>query len=594
MKAQTRIWDIPGGVHPPENKIQSNTTEIAQGPLPSTLVVPLQQHIGAPATPIVGVGDTVLKGQQIATASGSFSVAVHAPTSGTVTHIESRPVQHPSNIEGDCIVIQSDGNDTWCERKPLLSDDLSAQSPAAIRDFLQQMGIAGMGGAGFPTALKLNTPENSIEELIINAVECEPYITADDRLMRERADDIIAGITLLQHIVKPQRTLIGIEDNKPEAINALTQAIAKTGAGITIEIKVLPTKYPSGGEKQLIYGVTGKEVPSKGLPAHIGVVCQNIATAYAAYRAVFAGEPLISRITTVTGNAIKKPGNYDVLLGTPVEDLLAHAQADIAAMTRLIMGGPMMGFAIQNHAVPIVKVSNCILAPAQHELTDPALEQACIRCGSCEQVCPAHLLPQQLYWHTKAKDFDKAQDYNLQDCIECGACSYVCPSNIPLVQYYRFGKGQIRKNEAQAAQADQARERFEARQARLAREEAEKEAKRQARAAAAAEKQRKKKAEAAAKAKAASESGDTNTPDTPAKATVDNPLVALKSAAASASKRWKDAEKALATATKNAEDNTADEKQQMIREKLQDKVDKLKTKAEAANAAYAEAKKAQE
>ncbi len=562
-----RIWDIPGGVHPEQNKSQSNQSPIQSGPIPPQIVLPLQQHIGKPAKPLVAVGDLVLKGQMIAEATGPISVPVHASTSGKVIAIEERPVQHPSQINGECIVIEPDGKDEWIEHHGVQHFNMLEKRDAINR--IRRAGIAGMGGAGFPTAIKLSVEDDHrIEQLILNAVECEPYITADDVLMRERAKEIVGGLQIMQWLINPQETLIGIEDNKPEAIKAMKTATEHTN----IEVVVVPTKYPSGGEKQLIQILTGKEVPSGGLPAHIGVVCQNTGTAYAIYRAIHYGEPLVSRVTTLTGDTIERKGNYELLLGTPVGDVLDFVGANTKKLNRLIMGGPMMGFAIHDLQVPVVKVTNCLLAPAKKELPDPNLEQACIRCGSCEQACPASLLPQQLYWFSKSKDFDKAVSHNLMDCIECGACAYVCPSNIPLVQYYRFAKGQVRRNAEQAAKADHARERFEFRQARLEREELEKEAKRKARAEAAAKKQAAKKA-----------AGDTAKPAPGKAAGATDPVTALKTAAASATKRWKDAEKALKAAEANGSDNL---------DALAQKVEQLKAKADKANQAFVEARKA--
>ncbi|MCG8673057.1 MAG: electron transport complex subunit RsxC [Pseudomonadales bacterium] len=564
-----RIWDIPGGVHPPQNKSQSNQSPIQAGPIPKHVVLPIQQHIGSPAAPAVEVGDKVLKGQVIAEATGFVSAPVHASTSGTVVAIEPRAVQHPSQIDGLCVVIESDGNDQWIERQGV--EDYAQLEKTQVLDLIRNAGITGMGGAGFPTAVKLSPPPDAnIEQLILNAVECEPYITADDVIMRERAEEIVAGLSIIQWLVNPKETLIGIEDNKPEAIKAMQAATANTN----IEVIVVPTKYPSGGEKQLIQILTGKEVPSGGLPANIGVVCQNVGTAYAINRAVNHGEPLVSRITTLTGDTIGKKGNYEVLLGTPVEALLDFGDTNFKKLDRLIMGGPMMGFAIHDLSVPVVKVTNCLLAPAKSELPDPRTEQACIRCGSCEQACPASLLPQQLYWFSKTQDFEKAEAHNLMDCIECGACAFVCPSNIPLVQYYRYAKRQVRVNSEQNAKSDHARERFEFRQARLEKEEQEKEAKRKARAEAAAKKQAAKKA-----GKAAPKAAPTGDAD---KAKAD-PLTALKSAAASATKRWKDAEKAYKTAEANGSDKL---------EALANKIEQLKTKADKANEAFVTARKA--
>ena len=490
-----KIWDIHGGIHPAENKHQSLLKPIENAGIPAQLILPLAQHIGAPASPIVNVGDRVLKGQMIAEAKGFVSAPVHAPTSGTIAAIESRVIPHPSGMSASCIVIDTDGKDEWIEHHGV--EDYSTLSKLDLVDRIRQAGIAGMGGAGFPAAVKLSTRDDKpIETLIINGTECEPYITADDILMRERAAEIIAGAEILRHIIKPNKeTLIGVEDNKPEGIAALKKAAEGTG----IEIVVFPTKYPSGGEKQLIQILTGKEVPSGGLPSDVGIVCQNIGTATAIYRAIQFGEPLISRITTVTGEACGQAQNYEVLLGTPVQYLLDKSGFDKENCIRLIMGGPMMGYTLQDTAVPVVKTSNCILAPTVAELPPPPPAQACIRCGMCAEACPVSLLPQQMYWFSRAQEHEKLENHQLFDCIECGACSYVCPSNIPLVQYYRASKAEIRQAQQDKIKAERSKERFEARTARLEQEEAEKEAKRAARMAAA-----KAKAAAAADAPEAS------------------------------------------------------------------------------------------
>ena len=564
-----RIWDFPGGVHPPENKLQSSQSPIRKAAIPARLIVPVQQHIGAPAKPVVHVGDSVLKGQKIAVSTGFVSLPVHAPSSGIVEAVGLHPVQHPSQLDSLCITIRTDGEDRWCERQPL--PDYQTRSKKDVLDRIRDAGIAGMGGAGFPTVVKLGLrPEAKIEQLILNAVECEPYITADDRLMQERADEIVTGLQIMAWLVEPKEVLIGIEDNKPRAIEAMRKACE----GTNFEVVVVPTKYPSGGEKQLIHLLTGKEVKSGGLPSDVGVVCQNTGTAYAVKRAIIDGEPLISRITTLTGNAIAEKGNYEVLLGTPVGDLLQQAGVDESKMHRLVMGGPMMGFALHNSSIPVVKTTNCILAPTEQEFPDPAPEQPCIRCGSCAQACPVNLLPQQLYWFSKHKEFDKATHFNLFDCIECGACSYVCPSNIPLVQYYRFAKGSIRIQEQEARKADHARMRFEARKARIEQEEHEKELKRQERAKAAAAKQAAKKEAPAAKAGPSIASDDTGTVDELAK---------LQTAAASTMKRYKDAQKALETAEKNGADHI---------DALRKKVEQLKQKADTAKQAFIAAKAA--
>ena len=343
-----QTWVTPGGVHPPENKHQSVTQPIGSLPIPEKLVVPLGQHIGAPAIACVKLGDKVLKGQKIADPAGTVSVAIHAPTSGTVSAIEARPIAHSSGIEALCIEITSDGKDQWIALQGIA--DFEHTTPKTLLSIITDAGIAGMGGAGFPTAVKLNPGfHRPIDTLIVNATECEPYITADDALIRERAEEIIEGIRILSHTLgNPSNILIGIEDNKPEAIQALEPHTQDTG----INVVSFPTKYPSGGEKQLIYILTGKELPSGQIPADIGIVCVNIGTTYAIKRAVVEGEPLVSRVTTMTGEACEINRNYDVLIGTPVSHMLEHNKFDAEKCSRVIMGGPMMGFSLtsQRHS----------------------------------------------------------------------------------------------------------------------------------------------------------------------------------------------------------------------------------------------------
>ena len=469
--------DFPGGVHPPQNKHQSTGEPIGSIPLAAQLFVPLTQHMGAAAIPLVKLGDQVLKGQKIAEADGLISCNIHAPSSGKVVAIEPCPMTHPSGMPVDAIVIQTDGEERWCELQPC--EDFRRREPVDLLERIRDCGIAGMGGAGFPTAVKLDPHGGTeIDTLIINGTECEPYITADDMLMRERASDIIAGIEILAYILgEPEHVLIGIEDNKPEAIAAMREAAKDT----RFDIVVYPTKYPSGGEKQLIQILTGREVPNRGLPANVGIVCQNTGTARAVYRAVRFGEPLISRVTTVVGQALERQRNIDVPIGTPIRHVLKQHGLHRGLTQRVIVGGPMMGHTIDDDRAPVIKTTNCILVPTDKELPPPPPAQACIRCGFCAEVCPASLLPQQLYWYARAEDREKLQAYNLFDCIECGACSYVCPSSIPLVQYYRAAKGDIRIAEEEKEKSDRARERFEFRKLRLEKAEKEKEAKRQAR-----------------------------------------------------------------------------------------------------------------
>ncbi len=480
-----KLWDFHGGIHPPENKAQSTREPIVRPPLPSRLVLPLQQHIGQSSQCLVKAGQKVLKGQLIAAPDGYVSLAMHAPTSGTVIDITSAPVPHPSGLTDRCIIIEPDGLDKWVPHSGI--SDYTRAEPERLLQIIRESGIAGLGGAGFPTSVKLNPSEEvTIRTLIINAVECEPYITADDMLMREHASEVIQGIMIIAHILKPESIQIGIEDNKSEAIESLKNAIATHDREQSIELVVIPTKYPSGGEKQLIQVLTGCEVPNGGIPADIGIVCQNVGTAAAVYRAIIKGEPLIYRVTTFTGEALGQPRNLEVLIGTPVNELLEFCDLNDSELNRLIMGGPMMGFSLLSDSVPVIKTTNCILASTEAEIPLPPPEQACIRCGMCETVCPASLLPQQLYWHAKSKDYDKAINHNLLDCIECGACTYVCPSNIPLVQYYRHAKGEIRMLEHEHTRSDHSRQRFEMRIKRLEQEAAAREEKKKARQQAAA------------------------------------------------------------------------------------------------------------
>ena len=480
------VWEIHGGIHPPECKDLSNRTPIQQLPLPARLAVPLAQHLGAPAEPCVTLGERVLKGQKIAEATGFVSAPVHAPTSGTVSFIGPQPYPHVSGMLSAAIVIDSDGQDEWIELQP--QPDYRAMQPDQLLEKIRQAGISGLGGAGFPTAVKLTAPPaRKIHALIINGTECEPYITADDRLMREKATELVAGIEILAHLIQPEQVLIGIEDNKPEAIEAVRAAVGERG----FLIKVFPTKYPSGGEKQLIQILTGEEVPSGGLPADIGMLCQNVGTCVAIHDAVLLGKPLISRITTLTGEALARPMNVEALIGTPVTDLLAFAGIEHDRLNRLIMGGPMMGFTLPSMDVPLIKTTNCLLASTLTELPPPPAALPCIRCGECAEACPASLLPQQLHFFALGQEHEQLKAYNLFDCIECGACAYVCPSSIPLVQYYRAAKGEIRELEQKQQKAEHSKQRFELRQERLRRAEEQKEADRKAR------------SERAAKAKAA-------------------------------------------------------------------------------------------
>ena len=461
-----RIWDFDGGIHPPEMKTQSNGMPLRQVPLPSQLVIPLKQHIGAEGELCVKPGDYVLRGQPLTRGRGRM-LPVHAPTSGTVKDIAPHSTAHPSALAELSVILDADGEDRWIERDGW--SDYRCQTREALIERIHQFGVAGLGGAGFPTGSKLQGGGDKIDTLIINAAECEPYITADDRLMQDCAAQIVEGVRILAHILKPQRILIGIEDNKPQAISMMRAVLADSH---DMQLRVIPTKYPSGGAKQLTQILTGKQVPHGGRSSDIGILMQNVGTAYAIKRAVIDGEPLTERVVTLTGESITQPGNVWARLGTPVSHLLTFAGFRPSQDQKVIMGGPLMGFTLPWLDVPVVKITNCLLAPSPSEMGEQEEEQGCIRCSACADSCPADLLPQQLYWYSKGQQHDKATAHNLADCIECGACAYVCPSNIPLVQYFRQEKAEIREIELEAKRTLEAKARFEARQERLEREKA--------------------------------------------------------------------------------------------------------------------------
>lgn len=461
-----KIFKFNGGVHPPENKTQSTQLPIAKLSIPNILVLPLRQHVGNIPKVKVSVGEHVLKGQLLAEAEGMVSAAIHAPTSGTITAIADAIIPHPSGLPDHCITLKPDGLDTWIAHEGV---DWRNADRKSLVNSLRLSGIVGLGGATFPTQVKLRADGKSVvHTLVINAAECEPYITCDDMLMRERASEIVQGISIAQHLLGATKVMIGIEDNKPEAIAAMQQATANT----SMQVVVVPTLYPSGDARRLVHLLLGEEIPHNKRATEVGIQVFNVATVLALHRYFDYGEPALSRIVSMTGN-VPQPRNFEVLFGTPLSHLVQAAGGAKPDTTHFIMGGPMMGFNLPDADVPITKAANCIIAASPNLFAPPPPAMPCIRCARCADACPVTLQPQELYWFAKSDNFEKAREYKLFDCIECGACSYVCPSNIPLVQYYRYAKSEIIAADKAKEAADLARERNEARLARIEREKLE-------------------------------------------------------------------------------------------------------------------------
>lgn len=494
-----QLFKFRGGVHPADNKAATNSEDITSMPLPKHLYVPLQQHIGAPARPEVNVGDTVLKGQLLAHSQGMISAPIHAPSSGKVIEIGEHPAPHPSGLPVRTVVIETDGEDRWIDDVTKLDDPFS-KSTNEIATRVGAAGIVGMGGATFPSAVKLKlSARNDIHTLVINGGECEPYLSCDDRLMREHSEDIVDGVRIILHTIKAERAYLVVEDNKPEAFEALEKACKYIG---NIEAVKVPARYPMGSEKHMIQVVTGLEVPAGGLGADIGVLVHNMGTAYAIHRTVREGRPLISRVVTVGGGAVAEPRNVEVLIGTPLKDVVDFCGGLVEEAERIVMGGPMMGQSMPNLDVPVVKGTSGIIALTKLE-TIQNEPSPCIRCGSCVRACPCGLVPLQMAAHAKAGNLDKVVEFGLVDCVACGCCSYVCPSHIPLVQYFNYAKGELAARQQSKHKAEENRKLIEAKNQRVEREKkakAEAAAKRKAEAAArkAAREAAKKKKEAEA------------------------------------------------------------------------------------------------
>ncbi|MDD4915625.1 MAG: electron transport complex subunit RsxC [Methylococcales bacterium] len=456
---------LRGGIHAEERKhLTSGQAIVTHFPLPKKLYIPVQQHVGKPAEPVVKVGDKVLKGQLLAHSQGAISAPVHAPTSGRIVDVKDFPAPHPSALPVRTVVIESDGKEEWLET--FIPDDPFQLEPEEICMRVGGAGVVGLGGAVFPSAIKLNLGrKNNIHTLLINAGECEPYLTCDDRLMQEHANQIVAGIRLMLRGMMAPKAIIGIEDNKPEAFSAM-QAACRDFPNITIS--QVPTRYPMGWDRQMLRYLTGLEIPADGRATDIGVVVHNIATAYAVYRAICLGQPLISRVVTVSGEAVANPINIELPIGTLMSEALAFCGVDKAKMARLVIGGPMMGDALPHADVPVVKACNGILALSHREIHEPET-QACIRCSSCVTVCPVGLLPLEMASRIRVNQLEAAVDLGLKDCISCGSCSYICPSNIPLVHYFKFASGELVKRQQADHKAEQTKRLMDDRNQRMER-----------------------------------------------------------------------------------------------------------------------------
>jgi electron transport complex protein RnfC len=462
------LGNLHGGLRLPPRKDESTARSIQHVPVPEQLIVPITQHVGDPAHPVVGIGERVLKGQLIADSDGQISAPVHASSSGKVVAIEPWPVSRRLGGNAPCIVIECDGKDKAIELSEAIAPFETLDQETLYQKILQG-GIVGLGGAVFPTAQKLmHASITPLEHLILNGVECEPYISCDDVLMREQADEILGGAQILMHALGVQHCFVAVESDKPEAIHALADVMTELQDDRMV-IKQVPTIYPSGAEDQIVQLVTDKEVPSGGLPTDVGCVVQNVGTAAAVYRWICKGEPLISRVTTVTGDGIAAPMNVFARIGTTVADIINFAGGYNENAHHLVIGGPMTGKAVTNDRIPLVKATNCILVLSDTEQFGN--EQPCIRCGDCAAACPVQLLPQQLFWYACADNEEKLRSYGLMDCIECGCCDLVCPSHIPLTADFRMAKARMRELADEVARAERARLRYEFHTQRLDREQ---------------------------------------------------------------------------------------------------------------------------
>jgi electron transport complex protein RnfC len=465
-----QAWRSPSwGAHPDDRKRPAADLPLRVMPVPARLYVPLAQHIGAPAEPVVTVGDTVLAGELLAAASAAVSAPVHAPSSGRVVDLVDIVAPHPSGLTIPALVIETDGRDRWCERERAVDPFLL--SPAEIGRRVAAAGVVGLGGAAFPAAVKLSGSRSAaVEALLVNGAECEPYLSCDDRLMRDRAAAIVDGAAIVRFAVGAARVIVGIEDNKPEALAAMRGAAA---GDPSISVRAIPAHYPMGSERQLVKTLTGAEIPAGGRPADVGVVVHNVGTLLAIRAAIRDGTPLVSRVLTVAGGAIRAPGNVEVRIGTPLSELVAYCGGLLREPARVLLGGPMMGLRAPSLAVPVVKGTGGVLLLTADEVAqrEPA---PCLRCGRCVQACPVGLVPLEMARRVDAGDLDGAADWGLRDCLACGCCAYVCPAALPLVQSFQHAKGELAARARSESRLEATRRLARARRERLEREAREK------------------------------------------------------------------------------------------------------------------------
>ncbi|MBY0576979.1 MAG: electron transport complex subunit RsxC [Gallionellaceae bacterium] len=458
-----KLFPIRGGIHPEYRKEQTSEKAIVVMPMPAALYIPLQQHIGSPAEVLVAEGDMVKKGQMIARNQGAVSASQHAPTSGRIRTVTDVTAPHPSGLPQTTIILESDGKDEWGDLLEPIADPFAVDAHT-INERVAQSGIVGMGGAAFPSAIKLNLGEQKkLDTLLLNGAECEPYLTCDDRVMREYADEVIDGARIMAHALGTPRVIIGIEQNKPQAIEIMTKA-----ASAYPEVKVVgvPVQYPMGSERHLVQAITGRETPARKLTADLGIVVHNVSTTRAVHHAVRFGRPLIARVVTVSGGAIREPNNVLTPIGARVADLVEFCGGFAARPESVVNGGPMMGQPLASLEAPVVKGTSGILALTAEEINDRPTS-ACIRCGSCVTICPCGLSPVDMAAFVRKDNLEGAAKLGVMDCFSCGSCSWVCPSHIPLVHYFNYAKGVLNDLASESRKSERVKTLVEARIIRI-------------------------------------------------------------------------------------------------------------------------------